>query len=89
MAECAAHFHEEGKVDLCHIDHGFDVDVHIDVSVKKLTTVWMGWEDMAEAIKNGSVKLTGAKKYTDLAVTWLGHSSVAHIQKRSEEQRVS
>ena len=49
----------------------------------------MGWEDMAEAIKNGSVKLTGAKKYTDLAVTWLGHSSVAHIQKRSEEQRVS
>ncbi|MBE9545025.1 MAG: helix-turn-helix transcriptional regulator [Proteobacteria bacterium] len=80
---------EEGKVDLCHIDHGFDVDVHVDVSVKKLTTVWMGWEDMAGAIKNGSMKLTGAKKYTELAVTWLGHSSVAHIQKRSEEQRVS
>jgi len=80
---------EDGKVDLCHIDHGFDIDVQIDVSVKKLTTVWMGWEDMAEAIKNGSVKIKGAKKYTDLAVTWLGHSSVSHIQKRSKKLRVA
>lgn len=79
---------EDGKVDLCHIDHGFDVDVQIDVSVEKLTKVWMGWEDMAEAIKSKKLKLKGLKKYTDIAITWLGQSSVAHIQKRDKSQRI-
>jgi len=79
---------EDEKIDLCHIDHGFDVDVHINVSVNKLTKVWMGWESIEIAIKEKSIKLTGAKKFTELTATWLGHSSVAHIEKRAFEQRV-
>lgn len=79
---------EDGEVDLCHIDHGFDVDVQIEVSVETLTKVWMGWEEMEEAITSKKLKLNGLKKYTDLAVTWLGCSSVAHIKKREKSQRI-
>jgi len=79
---------EDGKVDLCHIDHGFDVNVLIDVSIKKLTKVWMGWEDISQAIKDSSLKLKGDKKYTSIAAQWLGHSSVAHVKKRPMDERV-
>jgi len=79
---------EDEAIDLCHINHGFDVDVHIDVSIKKLTKVWMGWEDIDAAIKDKSVKIMGSKKYTQLTTSWLGHSSVAHIKKRTRPERV-
>ena len=80
---------EDNKVDLCHIDHGFNVDVQIEVSVKKLTKAWMGWEDITKEIKNGSIQLKGSKKYIKLVETWLGHSCVAHIKKRPVDLRVS
>lgn len=79
---------EDGKVDLCHIDHGFNVDVHIDVSVKKLTKVWMGWEDINAAIRDKSVKLMGHEKYTKIATSWLGQSSVANVRKRPVKELV-
>ena len=79
---------EDDIVDLCHIDHDFEVDVLIDVSIKKLTKVWMGWEDISEAIKDKTIQFKGQDKYTKLAVSWLGHSSVAQIKKRPESQRV-
>jgi len=79
---------EDDKVDLCHINHDFDVDVIVDVSIKKLTKVWMGWEDIEQAIMDESIQFKGLEKYTKLAVTWLGHSSVAQIKKRPKSQRI-
>lgn len=79
---------EDDNVDLCHIDHDFDVDVLVDVSIKNLTKVWMGWDDINQAIIDGSIKFKGLEKHTKLAVTWLGHSSVAKIKKRPKLQRI-
>lgn len=79
---------KDNEVDLCHIDHGFDVDVYIQVSIEKLTKVWMGWENFESAIKQGELKLIGDRKYTDIAVKWLGHSSVAGISKQPIQLRV-
>ena len=79
---------EDDKIDLCHIDHGFDVDVYIKVSAKKLTKVWMGWEDFATAIKDRELIIKGDEKYTRIAVKWLGQSSVAGIKKQPEENRI-
>ena len=76
------------KVDLCHIDHGFDVDVFIDVSVKKLTKIWMGWEDFSTAINDKELTLKGDKKYTDIALQWLGQSSVSSIKKQPAKRRI-
>ncbi|WP_339673169.1 helix-turn-helix domain-containing protein [Dasania marina] len=80
--------YEDGEVDLCHIDQDFASNVIIEVAVKKLTKVWMGWEDFEAAKKSGSLKLKGPKKYTDIALSWLGQSSVAHIKKQARELRV-
>ena len=80
---------EDDKVDLCHIDHGFNVDVLISASLKKLTIFWIGWDDADQLIKDGSISFKGNKKYTDIAISWLGHSSVSHIKKCDESLRVS
>jgi len=80
---------EDDKVDLCHIDHGFEADVFIEVSAKKLTKVWMGWESFEQAIKDNSLKIKGPEKYTKLAVKWLGQSSVADVKKLPECQRIN
>lgn len=79
---------KDDEVDLCHIDYGFDVDVLIEVSVQKLTKVWMGWENMQEAIETGAMRLKGNTQYTDIATEWLGHSSVAKIPKVPVEARI-
>ncbi len=79
---------EDGKVDLCHIDHGFNVDIQINVSAKKLTKIWMGWEDFNQALKANEISLSGDEKYKKLAITWLGHSSVAGVRKRPTDERV-
>lgn len=79
---------ENNEVDLCHIDRGFNVDVGIEVSAKKLTKVWMGWEDFDDAVKDKSLKLIGSKKYTMIASQWLGHSSLAHLKKRQTNMRI-
>lgn len=79
---------ENEDVDLCHIDHGFDVDVYIDVSAKKLTKVWMGWDDFPSAIKKGEIIFKGDRKYTDIALDWLGQSSVAGVTKQPKCNRL-
>lgn len=80
---------EDKEVDLCYIDRGFHADVDIEVSARKLTKVWMGWEDFEQAIRDKALKITGPEKYTSIAQHWLGTSSVAHIKKREKRLLVS
>ncbi|WJG08178.1 helix-turn-helix domain-containing protein [Aliiglaciecola sp. LCG003] len=75
---------ENEEVDLCYINRGFSVNVKIEVSAKKLTKIWMGWDDFDQAIADKTLKLSGPKDYTDIAQQWLGCSSVAHIKKRAK-----
>ncbi|RMF19681.1 MAG: transcriptional regulator [Gammaproteobacteria bacterium] len=79
---------KDDVVDLCHIDHGFDVDVVIEVEARKLTRVWMGWENMQAAIDRGEMQLKGRREYTQIACQWLGCSRVAKISKVPEAMRI-
>lgn len=79
---------ENDEVDLCYIDRGFSAHVKVEVSVKKLVKIWMGWEGFHTAIVDKSLKIIGDKKYTDIAALWLGSSSVAHLKKRDKKLRV-
>lgn len=81
--------YEDGEVDLCYINTGFEVDVKIEVGIKKLTKIWMGWDDFDQAISDGSMIIEGAKKYCAIAKDWLGQSTVAHIEKTSMEQQLN
>lgn len=81
--------YEDGEVDLCYIDKDFKTDVKIEVDIKKLTKVWMGWENFDDAVKDGSLHMQGSSKYTSIAQKWLGHSVVAHIGKVPIEQQLA
>lgn len=80
---------EKEKIDLCIIDHGFEVDVHIESSAVALTKVFMGWQEFQVAIKNKELKLVGPREYTSNAETWLGQSRLANIKKQPLALRVS
>jgi DNA-binding HxlR family transcriptional regulator len=78
---------EQGEVDLCYVDPGYEVDVHIESALKTMTKVWMGWEDFTVAIRRGDLSIEGPRKLTTNAKDWLGLSSLAEIRKRPPAMR--
>lgn len=80
---------EQGETDLCHIDKGFRNDIEIEVDVKTLTKVWMGWTNFEAAVENGDLIIEGPKKLTKITQQWLGHSSVASTKKADLKDRIN
>ncbi|MEL6201311.1 MAG: helix-turn-helix domain-containing protein [Pseudomonadota bacterium] len=79
---------QSGEVDVCYINPGHMIDVHIEASVKDFTRVWMGWLSLRDAQDEGRVHIDGPKKFTQDVSSWLGLSSVSNIAKRPLEARV-
>jgi DNA-binding HxlR family transcriptional regulator len=79
---------ENGEVDICYIDPGYDVDVQIEAGLKTMTKVWMGWQDFSTAVQCGDLQIEGPRKFTKSASTWLGLSSLAGVRKQSPDLRV-
>jgi len=77
------------EIELCIIDHGFNVDVQIEASTEELTKVYMGWSTLPEATQSSKIILRGPKRYTTIADQWLGRSRLASIQKQPEALRAS
>lgn len=77
------------EVELCIVDHGFDVDVQVEASTRNLTRVFMGWIDFSEAIEKEELILRGPRQYTSIAQHWLGRSRLANIKKQPFEDLVS
>ncbi|MEQ8480639.1 MAG: helix-turn-helix domain-containing protein [Hoeflea sp.] len=80
--------YENGKIDICYIDPGHDVDVSIEAGVKDFTSVWMGWLSITQAQEEGRLFVDGPPSLTRDVPEWLGLSSVSAIAKRPPEQRV-
>ncbi len=78
---------EQGEVDLCYVDPGYEVDVHVEAGVKTMTKVWMGWEDFSAALRRGDLSIDGPQKLTRDARTWLGLSTLAEVRKRPSSMR--
>ncbi len=81
--------YERGEIDLCHIDKGFKNDIEIEVDVRTLTKVWMGWEPFEDAIHSGKLLIDGPDLLTKIAKNWLGQSSVANIKKAESNERLN
>ena len=80
---------KDGGVELCIIDHDFEVDVQIEATTENLTKLYMGWTDFNDSIKNRDVIFHGPNRYTDLAQQWLGRSRLANIKRQPAEFLVS
>lgn len=79
---------EAGEIDVCYIDPGHDIDVHIEAGVKDFTRVWMGWLSFHQARDEGRLHVDGPPKFTRDIPAWLGLSSLSTISKRPAELRV-
>lgn len=80
---------ENDQVELCIIDHDYEVDVQIEATTMNLTKLYMGWSNFGDTIKSKEVILRGPKQYIDIAQEWLGRSRLANIKKQSREFLVS
>lgn len=80
---------KEGEVELCIVDHDYEVDVQIEATTENLTKLYMGWSDFSDSIRKNRVMLHGPQKYTDIAHLWLGRSRLADIRKQPRELLVS
>ena len=78
---------DQGKVDLCSTDPGFDVDLFVNSSLLGMTSVWMGHTTMRQEIEAGKIELVGDQSIAKSMQTWLGLSPFAQEKSRVAEQR--
>lgn len=71
------------EVDLCSIDPGFDVDLYVSSDLEIMTSIWMGFSTVRQALANERLHLTGDKKLASNMQTWLGLSPLAKIKQAS------
>jgi DNA-binding HxlR family transcriptional regulator len=71
-----------GKVDLCSVDPGYDVDLYVRSSLRSMTAVWMGVATLQAEIDAGNIALTGDQAVARSMHGWLGLSPFAKEKSR-------
>jgi hypothetical protein len=79
---------EQGEVDLCYVDPGHEVDVHLQSDLRTMVRIWMGWRDLGAAIQDGTFIAIGPSPYIASMREWLGLSQLAPVPKRPISERV-
>jgi DNA-binding HxlR family transcriptional regulator len=72
---------DNGKVDLCGFDPGFEIDLYISGSLKAMTSIWMGLSSVKEERARGKLDLIGDKSIALAMQKWLGLSVFAQEKK--------
>jgi DNA-binding HxlR family transcriptional regulator len=70
---------ENGEVDLCMNDHGYDVDVYIKCSLKAMTKIWICEQRFNEAVSAGDVRIVGNRELADRFESWLRSSPLSRL----------
>jgi DNA-binding HxlR family transcriptional regulator len=73
---------ENGAVDLCSVDPGYEVDLYVSASLRNMTAVWMGISTLKAEIEAGNIMLTGDKALAHSIHNWLGLSPFATEKSR-------
>lgn len=68
---------DDGKVDLCNFDPGFDLDLMVRSSLRSMTAIWMGLAKVRAEIDAGSLELDGDPSIARSMQQWLGLSPFA------------
>lgn len=67
--------------DLCLVDPGFDIDLYVNVDLKTMTGIWLGYENVATARKQDRMRITGSRAIEQAIEQWLGLSPFAKTSK--------
>lgn len=73
---------ENGKVDLCAVDPGYEVDLYVRGSLRSMTAVWMGHSTLKAEVEAGNIELIGDKAVAGSMHEWLGLSVFAKEKRR-------
>lgn len=71
---------ENGDIDLCVDDPGFDPDVSFVSELKTMTQLWLGDITLAKAQSSGKLVISGATSLTRNIPTWLVFSGFSNIK---------
>jgi DNA-binding HxlR family transcriptional regulator len=66
---------QDGEVDLCWSDPGFDVDLFITTKLRTMTAIWMGVTTVAR--ERDQIEFNGSKSMASSMQVWLGLSPFA------------
>lgn len=66
---------ENGDVDICLKDPGYESDLYINTELKTMTQVWMGDLSVSQALKDKKIELSGDTKLTQTFKAWIGKST--------------
>jgi DNA-binding HxlR family transcriptional regulator len=72
---------DEGRVDLCGFDPGYDVNLYVTASLKAMTAIWLGLSSIKEQEKGGELEVLGDRKVALAMEQWLGLSAFAQEKK--------
>jgi DNA-binding HxlR family transcriptional regulator len=72
---------DKNQVDICLIDPGYEVDLHVRSSLRSMTSVWMGITSLKLEIDAGNIELSGEKAIERSMHEWLGLSPFAKEQR--------
>jgi DNA-binding HxlR family transcriptional regulator len=73
---------EDGTVDLCSVDPGFEVDLYVRAALHNMTAVWMGHSTLKDETEAGNIELTGDRLLARSMQKWLGLSAFASEKSR-------
>ncbi len=68
---------EDGAVDVCWVDPGYDIDLWVSSPLKVMTAVWMGYASLTSEVIAGRIELDGNPKLARSMAIWLGLSPFA------------
>ena len=70
---------ENGEIDLCLNDHGYDVDILIKCSLKVMTEIWICEQSFNDATKAGNINIMGDPKLVNKLQDWLRSSPLSKL----------
>jgi len=79
---------DDGEIDLCRTDNGFEVDIVIRCSLKKMTEIWTCQLAFDDAVRRREVKVTGDARLAARLQGWLQSSALSRLGARKELPRL-
>jgi hypothetical protein len=69
------------EVDLCIVEPGHEVDLFVDADLAAFSRVWLGEVPMRQVIREGGIKLSGARDAVRDFPSWLLLSTLAAVPR--------
>lgn len=80
---------ENGDIDLCLQDPGYDIDILIKCSLATMIAVWTCQLSFKEGVKKGDIKALGDSKVTNKLQDWLRSSLLSRLGSINESPKVT